>query len=393
MTNSLPPDPERRRERDDEWIAAFVALAAIGTIVFLGLARGGNRLNLANLNPLSGVTDDDVSDDFSSEDSDTDGGLFGFLEEERIGGADREDDSSDLFSGVSRFNPFNREDSETDRSSRDLGVGTDSDDISDLESSITGDGAQDAGDDPSSVVIPPVVLPETPADETDEEPLATEPDPAAEEPVDEEPLAQPIEPIQEAIAFSDVSDTFWAKPFIDSLSERGIISGFEDNRFDPEGDINRAQFAASIQAAFGDESLADAVQYTDVTSDYWANDSIQKASDIGFMSGYPEGDFRPENQVTRLEVLVALVTGLGLATPDDPESFLQAYQDRAEISEWAIEKIAAATEAGLVVNHPTIEILRPSDPATRAEASAMIYQALRSQNRVPAVNSVYIVSP
>ncbi|MEM7770094.1 MAG: S-layer homology domain-containing protein [Cyanobacteria bacterium P01_A01_bin.37] len=379
MTNSLPPDPERRRERDDERIGVFVALAAIGAILFWGLSRGENGLNLAKLNLIPDTTSGAVSDEFSSEELDADGDLFEDSDIGLLGGSDDEN-SSGPFAGVSRFNPFNRD--------------SDLDDASDIASGIDGSENNDSGITIPAVppVVPTDILPDINANEGDTDTEDGDPGLSVDEPSEEEPVAQ-IEPVQEAIAFADIGDTFWAKPFIDSLSERAIISGFEDNSYRPDGNITRAQFAASLEQAFGDESKPEEITYIDVASDYWGNAAIQKVTDIGFMTGYPENDFRPDNGVTKIEVLVALVTGLNLTIPDDPEAVLQMYQDRDEIPDWAVEKIAAATEAGLVVNHPELPVLAPSKSATRAEAAATIYQALLSQGLVPAVESEFIVTP
>lgn len=379
MTNSLPPDPERRRERDDERIGVFVALAAIGAILFWGLSRGENGLNLAKLNLIPDTTSGAVSDEFSSEELDADGDLFEDSDIGLLGGSDDEN-SSGPFAGVSRFNPFNRD--------------SDLDDASDIASGIDGSENNDSGITIPAVppVVPTDILPDINANEGDTDTEDGDPGLSVDEPSEEEPVAQ-IEPVQEAIAFADIGDTFWAKPFIDSLSERAIISGFEDNSYRPDGNITRAQFAASLEQAFGDESKPEEIAYIDVASDYWGNAAIQKVTDIGFMTGYPENDFRPDNGVTKIEVLVALVTGLNLTIPDYPEAVLQMYQDRDEIPDWAVEKIAAATEAGLVVNHPELPVLAPSKSATRAEAAAIIYQALLSQGLVPAVESEFIVTP
>ena len=123
-------------------------------------------------------------------------------------------------------------------------------------------------------------------------------------------------------------------------------------------------------------------------------DAVGQVTKSGFMSGYPEGDFRPNAKVSKLEVLVALVSGLDLDVPRNPEDVLSDYYgDVSDVPEWAVPKIAAATEAGLVVNYDDLQSLNPSTPATRAEASAMVYQALVNLEEAPKVESDYIVNP
>ncbi|MGB3616464.1 MAG: S-layer homology domain-containing protein, partial [Elainellaceae cyanobacterium] len=135
------------------------------------------------------------------------------------------------------------------------------------------------------------------------------------------------------------------------------------------------------------------IDYSDVASDYWASESIRQVSGDEFMSGYPEGDFRPFESVSRLEVLVALVSGLSLDQPEAVQDILSTYSDQGQIPEWAAPKIAAATAGNLVVSHPNPSSLNPSQPATRAETAAMIYQALVRQGKLESVSSDYIVQP
>jgi hypothetical protein len=91
--------------------------------------------------------------------------------------------------------------------------------------------------------------------------------------------------------------------------------------------------------------------------------------------------------------LTALVTGLKTQAKGDPQTVVLRYADAAQIPDWAVDKMAAATQASLVVIHPDISLLRPSQPATRAEVSAMIYQALVSQGRLQPIESEYQVQP
>ncbi|WP_413161077.1 S-layer homology domain-containing protein [Capilliphycus salinus ALCB114379] len=112
------------------------------------------------------------------------------------------------------------------------------------------------------------------------------------------------------------------------------------------------------------------------------------------MTGYPGEVFNPNLTVPRVQVLVALASGLDLKLPKNPEQVLQqTYQDAEQIPQWAVEKVAAATQAGLVVNYPETSTLNPNQPATRAEVSALIYQALVESDKAEPISSEYIVKP
>ena len=94
-----------------------------------------------------------------------------------------------------------------------------------------------------------------------------------------------------------------------------------------------------------------------------------------------------------LAIIVALATGLKLQPSGNVETILQNFSDREELPEWSLDKVAAATEAGLVVNRPGFNLtsLNPNEPATRAEVAAMIYQTLSQSGKVTPIESQNIV--
>jgi uncharacterized lipoprotein YddW (UPF0748 family) len=193
--------------------------------------------------------------------------------------------------------------------------------------------------------------------------------------------------------FSDIQN-HWARLFIEGLANRGIISGFPDGIFRPNQPMSRAEFAAVLQKAFQKPAKRQYVPFVDVPAKHWAAPAIQKAFETGFMSGYPGNRFRPDASITRMEVLISLVTGLEItsdAIADAKAALPSFYQDAAQITAYAIEKIAIATEAGIVVNYPNIQLLKPLDTANRADVVAFIYQALVYLEKVAAISSEYIV--
>lgn len=197
--------------------------------------------------------------------------------------------------------------------------------------------------------------------------------------------------------FSDVKADYWARPFISALTERNIITGFPDGTFKPEQPVSRAEFAAMIQKAFNQNPVRELSRggFKDVPADYWAISAIQEAYETGFMSGYPGNFFFPNQQIPKVQAIVALTNGLGL-TSNDTASLASYYTDVNAIPNYAVDEVTAATRANLVVNYPQVRQLNPLQPLTRAEAAAYLYQALVRQGQlqplasnVPATN--YIV--
>ncbi len=196
----------------------------------------------------------------------------------------------------------------------------------------------------------------------------------------------------ESIEFSDLTDKYWAKEFIVPLAAKDIISSYPDGTFQPERSITRAEFTTNLDGVFGRKPKDKEVEYDDVEEDYSAEPAIEFATNVGAMTGYPDGDFRPEKLISRMEVLIALATGLNLTPPSNVDEVLEIYEDRDKIPGWAKEKVAAATASGLVVNYPEPDILNPIEPASRAEAAAMLHQALVFRGVFEPVDSQYVVT-
>ncbi|MGP1386781.1 MAG: S-layer homology domain-containing protein [Thainema sp.] len=197
-------------------------------------------------------------------------------------------------------------------------------------------------------------------------------------------------PVQAQTTFSDVSSSYWAYGYIQALSSRGVISGFPDGTFRPDAPVTRAQFAAMIRSAFDAPSTRSAINFVDVSSNYWAYSAIREAYTTGFLSGYPGNVFNPEQNIPRVQVLVSLANGLDY-TASNVQSTLSYYTDASGIPDYARASVAAATEEMIVVNYPTLNRLNPNRNATRAEVAAFIYQALVSAGEAPAINSPYVV--
>ncbi|QFS42952.1 S-layer protein [Nostoc sphaeroides CCNUC1] len=193
------------------------------------------------------------------------------------------------------------------------------------------------------------------------------------------------------IAFNDVPNNFWGRRFIDVLSSRGILQGFPDYSFRPNQPVNRAEFAVILQKAFEQEPSKTAIAFQDVPAKFWATSAIDQAISAGFLKGYPKKTFNPQQNITRVQVLVALVSGLNLKAPTSPNQILSVYKDAKDIPTYATSKIAAATANSLVVNYPNPQILAPNKVATRAEVAAMIHQALVKRGKLERISSQNIV--
>lgn len=190
--------------------------------------------------------------------------------------------------------------------------------------------------------------------------------------------------------FNDVPTGYWAKAYIEALASQNIIAGFPDGSFKPNEPVTRAQFATIITKALIPIAKRPAINFKDVKSNFWAYGAIQSAYESQFVSGYPDGNFRPQQEIPRVQALVALANGLNFTANNN--TVLSFYSDAAQIPNYAAGPVAAATIRQLVINYPTVQQLDPNRQATRAEIAAFVYQALVNAGRAQPISSPYLVT-
>ncbi|MCW6049390.1 S-layer homology domain-containing protein [Microcoleus sp. A2-C5] len=196
-----------------------------------------------------------------------------------------------------------------------------------------------------------------------------------------------------AVKLSDVPEKYWARPFIVALVDRKIFTDVTDNKFRPDEPMTRAELARLIERMSDKEPSRKTINFEDVKDKNPAASAIDGSVQKGFLKGYPNNEFRPTKDVPRVEVIVALASGLNLKQEKNTSKILQVYTDRKKVPKWAVDKLAAATKAGIVVNHPNPTLLQPNKIATRGEVAAMIYKAMAKQGKVPVKPSDYVVKP
>jgi len=128
------------------------------------------------------------------------------------------------------------------------------------------------------------------------------------------------------LSFRDVPEGAWYSKAIGTLAQLGIIQGYADGKFRPNDMISRAEFTA-IAARFGELEYTEDVVFTDVTLSHWAAESIQSAFVKGWVDGYEEGLFRPEQNITRAEVTKIIDTMLGRLPAELPDNLINPFID------------------------------------------------------------------
>ena len=104
--------------------------------------------------------------------------------------------------------------------------------------------------------------------------------------------------------FSDVSDGQWHNKAISTMAKLGVVKGRNAEAFDPDASITRAEFAA-ICARFSTRTVENSGSFSDI-SGHWAENEIERAAAFGWISGYPDGTFRPDARITRAEAMTMI---------------------------------------------------------------------------------------
>ena len=145
--------------------------------------------------------------------------------------------------------------------------------------------------------------------------------------------------------YSDVAATAWYNTAVSTLSSMGIITGYPDGTFRPNAAITRAEFAA-IAARFDTNGDKTAAKFSDIAT-HWAKDEISIAYNNGWITGYPDGTFGPQRDITRAETmtLVNRVLNRQPETEDDLLPNMTVWTDNANPNAWYYLAVQEATNS------------------------------------------------
>ncbi|RIX47938.1 hypothetical protein D3P08_25010 [Paenibacillus nanensis] len=174
------------------------------------------------------------------------------------------------------------------------------------------------------------------------------------------------------IAFNDTAN-HWAKTSIARAVELGIVNGFSDGSFRPDHIVTRGEIAVMISRALGLEGEGDADTLKDFDSiPSWAQAHVARIAAAGIISGFEDSTFRPDGQLTRAQLAVIIARAAGLKLDADASL---SFADRDDIPAWAQKEVGAAVEAGLLEGKDGNRF-DPNATATRAEALTLIIRLL-----------------
>ena len=146
-------------------------------------------------------------------------------------------------------------------------------------------------------------------------------------------------------SFSDVNNGNWFCTAVSTMAKLGIVNGYPNGTFGPNEPITRAEFAA-ICARFDEHTASGTAKYTDIRS-HWAIKEISRAAELGWVNGYPDGTFRPNQQITRAEAM-AIVNRVLKRDPEakrDLLTYMVEWPDNMDVNRWYYLDVQEATNS------------------------------------------------
>ena len=183
--------------------------------------------------------------------------------------------------------------------------------------------------------------------------------------------------------FWDVEKSHWAFECIAELTDRGVINGYSDGSFKPEGTISRAEWAKIMVGAAGIATNDSSVHFKD-TEGHWAVPYVNAASE--YLTAYSDNTYRPDQAVVREDVTMALVRLKGYSIDNVDYSYLAKFKDQNSISNNVKAYVAVAVEKGLIDGFED-NTFRGQATLTRAEATTLLWRAFQYGNDNKVVNT------
>ncbi|MRZ80004.1 DUF5011 domain-containing protein [Paeniclostridium sordellii] len=176
---------------------------------------------------------------------------------------------------------------------------------------------------------------------------------------------------------SDISG-HWAKKEINQFISSGYVNGYEDNTFRPDNSITRAEFVKLVNKYFEFNNKED-IKFSDINTNDWYYKDICIASKAGYINGYEDKTFRPNKTITREEVSKILISIKN--KQDNVYDKLNKYPDKNKVSNWAKPYVEGAIEQGYLKGND-LGFLNPTNNITRAESVTILSRVSKEKPEI-----------
>ena len=190
-------------------------------------------------------------------------------------------------------------------------------------------------------------------------------------------------PVFAAAKIKDVDANYWARTEIAEVVEDSVMF-LSNGKFNPEARISRVDFVTALLKVLGQSNAAivTKVPYSDVAKSGADHDAIARSQQIGLVYGYPDGTFRPNGSILRDEAQ-SVISHITIDGSVD-KSIVSKFSDANKVPNWAKNVYAKTLSYGIYVNHPNENELRPTEDLTRAEAAVLLYRLSKKLHLVKA---------
>lgn len=162
----------------------------------------------------------------------------------------------------------------------------------------------------------------------------------------------------------------WAEASIEKAIQEGYVKGYPDSTFKPDNVVTRAEFVTMVNAAYQVPLNGTGNDFTDIQTTDWFASDVWSAVEKGYVNGYDDNTFKP-NQYIKREEAACLIQKLTKMSGGSKKNFA----DSAQIDSWAQDAVDTLTLKGIMAGYPD-GTFKPTGNLTRAEAVAIIGNAL-----------------
>lgn len=176
--------------------------------------------------------------------------------------------------------------------------------------------------------------------------------------------------------FADIKNDQWFYDDVMFVYEKGLMNGASDNAFEPSGTATRGMLAAILWRQAGSPAAESAAAYKDVPAGRYYTDAIRWTTEQGVYTGFGEGVFRPDEEITREQLAAVLYRYAKFKGADVTKTGdIAGFADAGKVSAWAQEPLKWAVGNG-IVNGQGNNTLNPQGMAQRADIAAMLHRFL-----------------
>lgn len=170
--------------------------------------------------------------------------------------------------------------------------------------------------------------------------------------------------------YPDVTEEHWAYEWVNYIHDHGYIHGYPDGTYRPAQNITRAEFVTILKYILNSEGTS-GKSFSDVNEEDWFYEVIHSAVAAGYLNGYEDGTMKPNNEITREEAAVVIAKAYGLELNSDVSKFA----DSDDISSWAVPYVGTLAANSILNGDAETSNFRPKDYLTRAEVASIIANA------------------